>query len=311
MQNKYYFAVDIGGTKIKFGVFDNEKKLIDVFSIDTIINKSNSEKSLINYIFDAIDKYCESNKFNIKKSDIKGIGFTIPGPVVNGNVIKAVNINWKKKYDIRKAVKERYGKDVSVVVGNDGNLAALGEYVFGLNRKVNSVCMFTLGTAIGTGIIVNGKLIEGKNGIAGEISHLKVDYSKDAIKCNCGNVGCLETVTGGKALVNLYKRLYPKDKRKFDSAEEIISLAKNGDKKCINAVVKSFDYLSSAIASIVLTFEPDVIIIGGGVSQGGTIITDIIKKQVKTKIGISKKIPKIILAKYKNKAGLYGAVAEL
>lgn len=345
MQNKYYIAIDIGGTKIKFGVFDNHKKLIDVFSIDTVIKKTNSEQNLINYIFDSIDNYCEfnkdafnntvfdkvkaknkgnyhtgdldnrlirgANKFNIKKSDIKGIGFTIPGPVVNGKVIKAVNINWKKNFDIKSAVKKRYGKNVSVVVGNDGNLAALGEYVFHLKRKVDSICMFTLGTAIGTGVIVNGKLVEGKHGIAGELSHLKVDYSKDAIRCNCGNVGCLETVAGGKAMLNMYKRMYPNDNRVLNGAIEIIKFAKNGDKKCLKVLNKSFDYLSSAIASVILTYEPEIIIIGGGVSNAGEIITKTISKQIRNKIGILKYDTKIVLSKYKNKAGLYGAVAEL
>lgn len=311
MQNKYYFAVDIGGTRIKFGVFNDKKKLIDVYSIDTKITKTNSEKNLINYIFDTIDRYCINNKYNIKKTDIKGIGFTIPGPVVNGKVILAVNINWKKKYDIKSAVKRRYGKNVSVVVGNDGNLAALGEYVFALKRKVNSICMFTLGTAIGTGIIVNGKLVEGKHGIAGELSHLKVDYSKDAIKCNCGNVGCLETVAGGKAMINMYKRLYPKDKKIINGAIDIVEAAKHGDKKCLKVLNKSFDYLSSAIASVILTYEPEIIIIGGGVSNGGEIITKVISKQIKDKIGILNTDTKIVLSKYKNKAGLYGAVAEL
>lgn len=311
MQNKYYFAVDIGGTRIKFGVFNDKKKLIDTFSVDTKIVESNSEKNLINYVFDNIDRYCTDNKFGVKTSNIKGIGFTIPGPVVNGKVIMAVNINWKKKFDIKTAVKKRYGKNVSVVVGNDGNLAALGEYVFALKRKPNSICMLTLGTAIGTGVIVNGKLVEGKHGIAGELSHLKVDYSKDAIKCNCGNVGCLETVAGGKAMINMFKRFYPDDKRTLNGAIDIVESAKSGDKKCLNVLIKSFDYLSSAIASVILTYEPEVIVIGGGVSNGGAIISEILTKQVKEKIGILKHLPKIILSKYKNKAGLYGAVAEL
>ena len=204
---KFYIGVDVGGMSIKIGVFNEKKKLLDKFSINTVIRQTNNEKLFLNDIFEEIEKYCDNNKLGLKKNKIKGIGFAMPGPVVNNQLIHAVNINWNKKYDIVKATKKRFGQNVKVVVFNDGNAATLGENSYTLKNKYKSVCLITLGTAVGTGIIINGELIEGKSGIAGELSHIRIDYSADAKRCACGNVGCIETLAGTKGLKNIYKRL--------------------------------------------------------------------------------------------------------
>ena len=306
---KFYLGVDVGGTSIKFGVFDGNKKFIDQFSVVTEVKSKNAEKALVKDTLDAIERYCDDNEHGMTRAKIAGIGFAIPGPVVNDQVLRAVNINWKKKYDIVKETKRRFGKKVNVKVYNDANAAALGEYNMTLKNKYKSICLMTLGTAVGIGIIINGKLIEGKSGIAGELSHLKVDFSEDALKCNCGNTGCLETVAGGRGIANVYNKMY--NTNYAHGAQDVIRHAKEGDEKALAALEKSLDYLSTAISIVMLVYEPEIILIGGGVSNEGTFITKIIKKCLKHKMFITNKLPKILIAKLKNKAGFYGAISEL
>ena len=306
---KFYIGVDGGGTSIKFGVFDGNKNFIEQFSVVTEFRTKNAEKTIVKDMLDAIERYCANNEYGVSKAKIAGIGFAIPGPVVNNQVLRAVNINWKKKYDIEKEVKRRFGNKIKVKVYNDANAAALGEYKLTLKGKYKSICLMTLGTAVGIGIIINGKLIEGKSGVAGELSHLKVDFSEGAMKCNCGNTGCLETVTGGRGIANVYNRMYNTDIA--HGAQDVIRHAKEGDEKALAALEKSLDYLSMAISIIMLVYEPEVILIGGGVSNEGSFITKIIMKRLKQKVFITNTFPKIIIAKLKNKAGFYGAVSEL
>ena len=308
-KDKFYIGVDVGGTSIKFGIFDSNKKMVDEFSIVTQYRKVSAEKMLVKDMLDTISAYIENNSKGLTRNNLSGIGFAIPGPVVNNIIIRAVNINWKKKYDIVKATKARFGKHIKVAVLNDANAAALAEYKITLKEKYKSICLLTLGTAVGTGVIVEGKLIEGSSGVAGELSHVRVDYSKDAIKCKCGNVGCLETVAGGRGIANIYNRMYHTNTMK--GAAEVIKLAKAHDKKALIALTKSLDYLSMIISIIMLVYEPEVVLIGGGVSNEGTFITNIITKCLKPKVYITNKFPKILIAKLKNKAGMYGVISNL
>lgn len=323
--SKFYVGIDVGGTTIKYGIFDGNKKLIGKHAVKTIITKKSPEKNLIKNILDSLEEYCKCNKHGMTKANIAGIGFDIPGPVVNNQVLRAVNINWNHKYDIVKETKRRFGNKVSVRVINDANAATIGEYSKTLKAKYKNVCLMTLGTALGTGVIINNKLIEGRTGIAGEICHIRVDYAKDAIKCNCGNTGCLETIVSGRGIANAYKRLYLKNKSKNDvikigeykvkvselEAMHVIRAAKKKDKKALKALNFSLDYMADAIAMIMHVYEPEVVLIGGGVSKEGPILTQIVNKCLKEKIFITKKLPKIMLAKLKNDAGIYGVVHNL
>ena len=338
----FYIGIDVGGTQIKIGIFNKKKKLVHKLYIDTKVAKRNSEKAFLDSIFMSIDKYISDNDVGLAKNILLGIGFAMPGPVINNKLLHAVNINWKKEYDIVSATKKRFGKNIRVCVLNDANAAALGEYNYTLKGKCESICLITLGTGVGTGIIINGKLIEGKSGIAGEVSHIRVDYSDNAVKCNCGNIGCVETMASCTGLVSIYNRLanekstmenvYSKDiKKKYNNnsvgasyaspysdnqsnkkgAREIVHLAKRGDSIALNALNISLDYLSKIIVILMHVYEPEVILIGGGMSNAGTIITNIIKKHLKEKVFMTKLLPNIMIAKLKNDAGLYGAVVNL
>lgn len=314
--SRFYVGIDVGGTAIKFGIFDEKKILLDKFSIATNIVEKNNEKHLLNSIFVAIDDYCKSNKYKVKKNLIIGIGLTMPGPVVNNKLLHAVNINWKKKINIVSEIQKIFGKKIKVSVLNDANAAALGEYEKFLKAKYNSMALITLGTGVGTGVIINGKLIEGKSGIAGELSHIRIDYAEDALRCNCGNVGCVETVAGAVGLKKLYLKLKGNDniqiKNLYEpiSAKGIIDKAKERDELANAALDKSFGYVSDLIVILMHVYEPEVVVIGGGLSNAGTFITKIIEKHLHEKIFMTKTFPKIIIAKLKNDAGIYGAVSK-
>ena len=310
---KYYIAVDVGGTNLKFGLFgsdnDSDRKLIAKFSCDTVIEKKDSERKLVNYIHDIIDKILADNLYGLNQKRLVGIGYAIPGPVIDNKVLLAVNINWKKKFDIVRATKNRFGSKVRVSVLNDANAATLGEYKYGLKGKYKSLCLLTLGTAVGGGIIIDGKLIEGKNGIAGEFGHIRVDFSKDAIKCNCGKRGCLERVASGRGIAEIYNKMYHTNVMK--NAQDVIEKAKKFDKKALKSLNISLEFLSMVISVIIHSIDPEIILIGGGVSNAGKFIIDIIKKNLKEKIRITNENTNIMIAKLKNDAGLYGAVAKI
>lgn len=317
---KYYIGIDVGGTSIKFGIFKgNNKLLIDKFFIDTTIVKRDNEKHLIKCIFEAIENYCNNNKYGVTKKNIKGMGFAMPGPAVNNQLIRAVNINWKKKYDIVKATKKRFGKDVNVTVLNDANAATLGECDKTLKGKYRYICLITLGTSVGTGVIIDGKLIEGRTGIAGELCHIKLDYSDEAFACTCGNHGCSETLAGSKGLKNIYKRLLRKKgtahgdivaSEDIITAKDIIDSAKAGNKLAYKALNMSLGYVSDLIAILMHVFEPEIVLIGGGISNAGSFVINMIKKNLKERVFMTKTLPKIMIAKLKNDAGIHGAVSK-
>ena len=316
MQNKnikkYYIGVDVGGTSIKIGFFDDNKKMLDSKSIDTIIRENSNEKLLLNDIFDEIESYCLENKIGLNKNKIKGIGFAMPGPVVDNHLIHAVNINWHKKYDIAKATRKRFGDNIKVSVLNDANAATLGENCHTLKNKYKNMCLITLGTAVGTGIIIDGKLIEGRTGIAGELSHIRIDYSESAEKCGCGNVGCIETLAGTKGLKNVYRKLLGESKLpEHIDAKMIIDKAKANDAIAKKTIDISFDSISKLIVILMHVYEPEVVLIGGGISNAGQFVVDIIKKHLKEQIFMTKTLPKIMIAKLKNNAGMYGVVENL
>lgn len=318
---KIYFAIDVGGTTIKYGIFDEKKNLIDKFFKKTIYYNKNAERQTLNDILSGIEEWCSEKKISLK--DIVGIGIAVPGPVADNEVKTLVNINWKHKYDVVSNIKNRFGSKVKVIIANDANAALYGEYIKTLKGKYKNVCFITLGTGIGGGILLNGKLLEGKTGVCGELGHIIVDKSENAMECNCGNKGCLETIASGVGIVNVYKNLYLSDKSNDDeigicgrkvkvnelNAKLIIDAAKENDEKAFKVLDIAFEYLANLMVDLVYVIEPDVFLIGGGISNGGNIILDIIKKHFVGKNKLTKKQPKIMLAKLKNDAGIYGAFA--
>ena len=301
---KYNLGIDIGGTTIKFGLFDLNDNLLETWHINT--NKSFSGKYILSEIAKEINtKLCTS--------EIRGIGFGVPGPVSKNIVYSCVNLGWCEKDIIKEFSSIIKDDEIIIKIANDANLAAAGEVYKGVARGYVNAFMVTLGTGIGGGVIIDGKVVDGINGVAGEIGHTHIDDVYN-LKCNCGNTGCLETLSSATGIVNLAK-IYlkqsnaPSSLRAFPefSAKKVIDFAKLGDKLSEEVIEKSMEYLANVFAKISYIINPDIFIIGGGISNAGNYIIDKITKYYYPLVEPFITKTNFEIATLGNDAGMYGA----
>lgn len=305
---KYGFGVDIGGTTIKVGFFETSGKLIDKWEIKT--NTENNGESILSDVAKAVDNKLAQE--GISKDDVQGIGIGVPGPVKKGSIVnRCVNLGWGV-FDVAEELSSLTG--LKVKVGNDANVAALGEMWQGGAKGCSDVIMVTLGTGVGGGIIVGGKIIDGADGAGGEIGHITVN--NDEIEpCNCGQYGCLEQYASATGIVRMAKRKLAKTNdetslRKIEdlTAKAIFDEAKNGDEVAKSLVDELGRILGSALSNIACVVNPEVIVIGGGVSKAGQILIDTIQKYyIETSFHACRET-KFALASIGNDAGMYGCM---
>ncbi len=307
----YVFGVDIGGTTVKIGLFSIDGELLDKWEITTRTDEGGA------YILSDIAKSVEDKmtEKGISKDDVKGIGMGVPGPVKDdGTVVKCVNLGW----GIFNAAEELSGIiGLPVKVGNDANMAALGEYWQGGGKGYSSVIMVTLGTGVGGGIIINGKMLAGVNGAGGEIGHMTIDLDEQDF-CNCGKKGCLEQYASATGIVRLATRaLQSSDKPsklrevKYISAKEIFDAAKSGDNLALDLVEEHGKRLGYALANIACVVDPEAFVIGGGVSRAGDILIDATKKYFQEYAFHACRNTEFKLATLGNDAGMYGGAASV
>lgn len=304
---KYGFGVDIGGTTCKIGLFEMNGTLIEDWEIKT--NTENKGASILDDVAAAIEGKMQSA--GIAKEEVQGIGVGVPGPVTgDGTVLQCVNLGWGE-FNVAEVLKKRTGFDVKV--GNDANVAALGEMWQGGGKGYKNLVMVTLGTGVGGGIILNEKIWTGEQGVGGEIGHIHV-MEGETEACNCGGHGCLEQVASATGIARTARRLLAADNRpstlrslKNISAKNVLDAAKAGDALALESLNKSCYYLGWALATISMVLDPQAFLIGGGVSKAGTFLTDIIKKYHDELSPMATKKADIVLAKLGNDAGIYGA----
>ena len=308
---KYGFGVDVGGTTIKMGFFETSGKLIDKWEIKT--DTSNGGENILSDIAKAIDNKLAQE--GISKNDVQGVGVGVPGPVNSkGIVLKCVNLGWGV-FNVEEELASLTG--LKVKAGNDANVAALGEMWQGAGKGSEDMVMVTLGTGVGGGIIVDGKVIAGANGAGGEIGHITV--KNDEIEaCNCGQYGCLEQYTSATGIVRMAKRKLAKtdEETSLRSVEElsakiIFDEAKKGDKIAGELVEELGKILGSTLSNIAAVTNPEVIVIGGGVSKAGQILIDTIHKHFTESVFHACKDTRFVLAGLGNDAGMYGCVKML
>lgn len=308
---KYGFGVDVGGTTIKVGFFETGGKLIDKWEIKT--NTENHGENILSDIAQAVDNRLAQE--GISKSDVQGVGIGVPGPVRNDGVVNnCVNLGWGVIN-----VKEELGKltGLEVAVGNDANVAALGEMWQGGGKGSRDVVMVTLGTGVGGGIICDGKMVAGFNGAGGEIGHITVN--EDEIEpCNCGQYGCLEQYASATGIVRMAKRKLAKSEQETTlrafgelTAKDIFDEAKAGDAMAKELVDELGTILGSALSNIACVVNPEIIVIGGGVSKAGQILIDTIQKHYIETSFHACKDAKFALASLGNDAGMYGCMQLL
>ena len=279
---KYCFGIDVGGTTVKMGLFTTEGELLDKWEIPT--RKEDGGAYILNDVAASVEaKLAEKN---IAKEDVAGAGIGVPGPTLDtGYVSICVNLGWKDK--------------------NPANE---------LSELLSILVLLTLGTGVGGGIIINGEIAPSHRGVGGELGHITVNPDEEAT-CNCGNHGCLEQYASATGVVRIANKLLAASKEESSlrtletvTAKDVFDAAKAGDHLAVEAVEVLGKYLGLVVANVALTVDPDVFVIGGGVSKAGQVLIDVITKyyhKFAKIIGDNK--AKVVLAKLGNDAGIYGA----
>jgi len=299
----HIIGIDIGGTSVKIGLFDTEGNMTKKWSIFT--NKEDNGKYIMKEIYQSLI----NKKIDLEK--VVGYGFGVPGPVVNGTVLQAVNIGWYN-YDLALEFSQLVSNS-NVHVGNDANVAALGEVFKGAAKGKKDIAMITLGTGIGGGIIIDGHSIEGVFGAGGELGHIVVEFDHPR-QCNCGSLGCLETIASATGIKSEFKELAHSGKyhtflTNIDkpSAKKIFDAAMRGD-ELSNVVIDKVAYaLGYACHMVSLVVNPEVIVFGGGVSRAGEFLFEKIRKEFKEYKFYAVQNTIIVGAELGNDAGMYGA----
>lgn len=304
--SQYVFGVDIGGTTVKLGLFDVEGNLLDKWEIPTRTEESGS--NILPDIAKDIQRKIEEKQ--ISKEMVVGVGVGAPGPIDNQGVVhRAVNLGWGV-FSIKDTLEEIL--KVPVMAGNDANVAALGEMWKGGGQGSSDLIVVTLGTGVGGGIIVDGKILTGTAGAGGEIGHIHVE-DNESEKCGCGNTGCLEqyaSATGVTRLAN--RRLAESEKESIlrggeVSAKTVFDAVKAGDALAMEVAEEFGKYLGNCLAAIAGVVNPEVIVLGGGVSKAGEILINYIKPYYEKNVFHGSRNVKFSLATLGNDAGIYGA----
>lgn len=305
---KYAFGVDIGGTTIKIGLFETAGRLIEKWKITT--RKEDNGRYILSDIASSLENKLKERC--IAKYECEGIGLGVPGPVrEDGTVLKCVNLGWKV-FNVEEELSRLTG--LPVKAGNDANVAALGEMWQGGAKGYKNVVMVTLGTGVGGGIIIDGKIVTGTNGAGGEIGHIKIS-SNEVEACGCGKKGCLEQYASATGIVREAKRLlenvdYPTSLRAFKelTAKDIFDKAKEGDSLALQLVDALGEKLGTALSYIACVCDPQVFVIGGGVSYAGILLINTVQLHYKEFAFHSSRNAEFRLAKLGNDAGIYGGV---
>ncbi|MBP5598110.1 MAG: ROK family glucokinase [Pseudobutyrivibrio sp.] len=308
---KYGFGLDLGGTTCKCGLFTNEGELLDKWEVPT--DTSNGGVNILKNLATAVkEKMAEKN---ITAEEVSGVGIGIPGPVSGDGVVnRCVNLGWGV-FNVETEFSDELG-GIKVKAGNDANVAALGEAWMGAAKDYSSSVMVTLGTGVGGGVIINDQIITGAAGAAGEIGHIRVNYTEE-MTCGCGNHGCLEQYCSATGIARLAKirlamnedesglRAIPTENI---DAKAVFDEAKKGDVVAKEVVKRACEYLAQGLQVISSVVNPEAFVIGGGVSKAGQMLIDEVEYRFNQIAFHGCRNTKIILATLGNDAGIYGAM---
>lgn len=296
---KYAFGVDIGGTTCKIGFFDTTGVLLDKWEIPT--NTDNAGEAILADVARAIAEKLEREAIN--REEVQGIGVGVPGAVTEYRIVHGCeNLGWET-VEVARELEQLTG--LSVKVENDANMAVLGEMWKGGAAGSKNVLLATLGTGVGAGIISDGRIVTGFAGGAGEIGHMVVDYNETE-QCSCGKYGCLEQYASATGVVRLAKR-----RGMRGTAKDIFDAAKTGDEDAFAVVDEVCKILGIALANVACTLNPEVIVIGGGVSKAGDILIRHVQKHFEKYVFYACKDVRFALAALGNDAGIWGCVRLL
>ena len=306
---KYCFGVDIGGTFVKLGLFTVEGELLDKWQIPT--RRDDNSAYILPDIAAALRAKMQER--GITEEEVTGVGFGTPGPVTeDGVAVCPANLDWVNK-PVAKELSELTGFPCKG--GNDVNVAGLGEMWRGGAKGYKNVVVVPIGTGVGAAIICNGQIITGAKGAAGEVGHIHVD---DEIEqpCGCGAVGCVEQFSSATGLVRMAKKVLTETDRKTTlreleevTAKDVLDAAKAGDVVADEIFDKFCNYLGYSLAATAAVIDPEIFIIGGGVSKAGQVLVDRVQEYFKKYVWPGERGIKFALAELGNDAGIYGAAS--
>ncbi len=304
---KYLFGIDLGGTSTKFGLLSEEGRLFDKWEIPTRIEDYG--KNILPDLAEAIKDSIADNA--LTKEDILGVGLAVPGAVLNEkDVAVCVNLNGWGGCDVATEFSSMIS--IPVKVANDANAAALGELWKGGGKGCRNMIFVTLGTGVGSGIIIDGKLLWGAHGAGGEIGHMKLyPETEGAASCGCGKSGCSEQYTSATGIVRLAREMGMRDddsKFGFLSSKDVFDKAKEGHEIALAAVVRFTDELGRTLASVSAVADPEVFVIGGGVAKAGQYLIDMVRPAFRKYAFPACEQTDFRLAQLGNDAGFFGAV---
>ena len=306
---KYVIGVDLGGTKISTAISTIEGNILANVVLPT--KAEEGEVAVVGRIIQSIDEVIVGSSTSI--DEVEAIGIGSPGPLdaKKGIIITTPNLPFKD-YNLVQPLKEKY--NIPVYLDNDANAAAIGEYMFGAGKGKESIIYFTVSTGVGGGAVLDGKVYRGHTSNALEIGHTTVD--PNGPRCNCGNLGCLEAMSSGTAIAKKGKEAVSTNVetslKKYDTitSYEVFKEAEAGDEVAKDIIDNALTYLGIGVANAIATFDPEMIIIGGGVSKAGDIVFDTVKKVVNKRCFKSMaESCEIVPAGLGSDAGVVGAVA--
>ena len=294
---QYGFGVDLGGTTVKLAFFSEDGTMLDKWEIPTVTGSGGSR--ILPDIAGAVNGYIE--KKQLSREHILGVGIGVPGPVgPDGTVNGCVNLGWGV-FNVESELSRLTG--LPVKAGNDASVAALGECWAGGGAGCRDMIFATLGTGVGGGIVVDGRVVSGTHGAGGEIGHIRVN-PEETQACNCGLRGCAEQYCSATGIVRLAKKVIPREdltcKDVFD-----LAAAGNGDAQAV--LDRVYGYLGDLFAALSCVTDPEVIVLGGGVSKAGQVLLDGVEKAYRERCFHATRQTRFALATLGNDAGVYGA----
>ena len=304
---KYGFGVDLGGTTVKIAYFDETGSMLEKWEIPTVTD--NGGKQILPDISASVLSYIDTHA--IPREDIIGIGIGVPGPVFpDGTVNKCINLGWGV-FNIQKELETLTGFPVKA--GNDATVAALGECWKGGGQGCDNMVFATLGTGVGGGIVVGGRVIHGVHGAGGEIGHIVLNRDEKEY-CNCGKRGCVEQYCSATGIVRIAKQFLaasdaPSALRSIDplTCKDVFDAGKAGDALALEILDQVYRYLGEFLANVCNVTDPEVIVLGGGVSKAGAVLLEGTEKYYRQYVFHACRETRFALASLGNDAGAYGA----
>ena len=304
---KYGFGVDLGGTTVKIAFFDETGLMLDKWEIPTVT--ANGGSQILPDIAASIQQFIEQK--TVDPASVIGVGIGVPGPVSSKGIVnKCINLGWGV-FNIAEELSALVGFPVKA--GNDANVAALGEYWKGGGQGCDNMIFVTLGTGVGGGIVVEGKLLHGAHGSGAEIGHMVLNRD-ETVPCNCGKYGCVEQYCSATGIVSLAnKALAASDEvtalrtNEALTCKYIFDSAKSGDEMALRVLDQFYRYMGEFLGNLCDVIDPDAVVLGGGVSKAGQVLLDGVRPYFDQYVFHAARGARFALASLGNDAGAYGA----